>query len=145
MSTKARPAIVVGVDGSESSKDALRWAAGQALLTGAELHAVIAWRPPITYGYPADYTDVDFEADARKKLETVADEVLGPNPPVPVRIRVAEGHPAPVLIEAARGADLLVVGSHGHGMFAGMLLGSTSQHCVQHATTPVVVIRHTAG
>ena len=64
MTTQERPIIVVGVDGSEASKDALAWAAEQARVTSAELLAITAWRPPTTYGYPADYSDVDFEIDA---------------------------------------------------------------------------------
>ena len=136
-----RPVIVVGVDGSEASKQALVWAAGQARLTAAELHVIVAWRTPVTYGYPADYTDVDFAARARKELEKTVSDVLGADPAVPVVLQVAEGHPAHVLTDAAESAALLVVGSRGHGAFAGMLLGSTSQHCIAHAPTPVVVIR----
>jgi len=139
----ARHAVVVGIDGSAASKDALAWAARQARLTSAELHAVIAWWPPVTYGYLPDYSDADFESDARKVVEEVVDEVLGTDAAVAVTTQVVEGHPAPVLVDAAKEADLLVVGSRGHGAFAGMLLGSTSQHCVQHATTPAVVIRQT--
>jgi nucleotide-binding universal stress UspA family protein len=142
VTTQERPIIVVGVDGSAVSKDALAWAAGQARLSSAELLAITAWRPPVTYGYPLDYSDVDFESAARKKLEQIVEEVLGAEPSVAVVTRVAEGHPAQVLVDAAEGASLLVVGSRGLGAFAGMLLGSTSQHCVQHAPTPVVVIRH---
>jgi nucleotide-binding universal stress UspA family protein len=138
---ETRPVIVVGVDGSQPSKDALIWAAKQAELTGAELHAVIAWRWPPTYGYPVDYSDVDFAAQARKKLEEFVTDTLGPTPPVLVTIRVIEGHPAAVLIDASRSADLLVVGRHGHGAFTGMLLGSVSQQCVLHATCPVLVVR----
>jgi nucleotide-binding universal stress UspA family protein len=66
---------------------------------------------------------------------------LGIEPPVTVRATVAEGHPADVLVRAARGADLLVVGSRGHGGFAGSLLGSVSQYCVHHAACPVLVVR----
>jgi nucleotide-binding universal stress UspA family protein len=142
VTTQERSIIVVGVDGSEASKDALAWASGQAHLSSAELLAITAWRPPTTYGYPVGYSDVDFESEARKKLEQIVDEVLGSEPSVPVVTRVAKGHPAQVLIDAAEGASLLVVGSRGLGAFTGMLLGSTSQHCVQHAPTPVVVIRH---
>jgi nucleotide-binding universal stress UspA family protein len=141
MSSSSRP-VVVGVDGSEASKDALRWAVRHAQLTAAELHVVLAWRRPITYGIAPDYGEVDFEAAARSTLQQVIEEVLGAHPPVPVISVVAEGHPAQILIQAAKGADLLVVGHRGHGTFAGMLLGSTSQHCVHHASTPVVVIRH---
>ena len=136
-----RPVIVIGVDGSEPSKDALRWAAKQAELTGAELHAVTAWRFPPTYGYPVDYSDVDFAAQARKTLVEVVAETLGQTPPVPVTARVIEGHPAAVLIDASRSADLRVVGSRGRGAFTGILLGSVSQQCVLHATCPVLVVR----
>ena len=97
------------------------------------LHAVTAWRFPPTYGYPVDYSDVDFAAQARKTLEEVVAETLGQTPPVPATARVIEGHPAAVLIDASRSADLLVVGSRGRGAFSGMLLGSVSQQCALHA------------
>ncbi|HTZ07910.1 MAG TPA: universal stress protein, partial [Acidimicrobiales bacterium] len=75
-------------------------------------------------------------------LRDTVRQVLGENPEVPVRLVVREGHPAPVLIDEAGGADLLVVGSRGHGAFMGMVLGSVSEHCVSHAPCPVVVVRH---
>jgi len=137
----SRPIVVVGVDGSQASQDALRWAARHAELTGAELRAVMAWRPSIT-GVLPDYTEVPYEADARDALRKVVDEVLGTDQRVRVTTHVAKGHPAQVLVDAAHGADLLVVGSHGYGAFAGMLLGSVGQHCVQHATCSVLVARH---
>ncbi|HET9171261.1 MAG TPA: universal stress protein [Actinospica sp.] len=133
------PFIVVGVDGSASSRDALRWAARQARLTGAELHAVCAWDFPATYGWAPDYSDVDLAAQARKDLDATIAEVLGAAPAV---VRVERGHPAAVLVDSSLGADLLVVGSRGHGAFAGMLLGSVSQHCAQHALCPVLIVRH---
>lgn len=139
-----RPTIVVGVDGSGASADALRWAAGQAQLTGSRLHVICAWRRPVTYGIPADYSDMDFDNEARRKLDTVLDEVLGSDPMVGVDTQVAEGPAARILVEATPGADLLVVGSRGHGAFAEMLLGSTSQYCAQHASCPVVIVRHPA-
>ena len=129
--------IVAGVDGSPCGAEALRWAARQAKLTGSELHAVAVWRLPEIYGY----TPRDFEDDARNALESAIQEALGEAAPVQVVAEVVEGHPAGVLIEASRGAQLLVVGSHGRGAFTGMLLGSVSQHCVTHAHCPVVVVR----
>lgn len=134
--------IVVGVDGSEPSKDALRWAARQAELTGARLRAVAAWRQPLGYGIPVDYSDVDLEGNTRKGLEQTIEEVLGGPRTVEVITRVVQGHAHQVLVDEAKGAGLLVVGSHGHGTFTGMLLGSVSQFCVQHATCPVLVVRH---
>ncbi|MEU9247474.1 universal stress protein [Streptomyces sp. NPDC048385] len=135
------PLIVVGVDGSEASRAALRWAARQAELTGAQLRPVQAWRPPATYGMPVDFSDADFGKQARENLRATVEETLGEQPGVSVDLQVIEGHPAAVLTEAATCADLLVVGSHGHGAFAGMLLGSVSHHCVHHATCPVLVVR----
>lgn len=133
-----RPLIVVGVDGSESSRYALRWAARQAECAGAEIRAVMAWHLPEIYAYePRDY-----EAEARTLLDDVVEETLGSDPAVPVVTQVVAGDAAPVLIDASRDAELLVVGSHGHGGFRGMLLGSVSQHCVSHAHCSVVVARH---
>ena len=137
------PMIVVGVDGSESSKRALRWAADQAKLVGAELVVVTTWEYPPTLGWAPPYpSDFDPNEDARKALTETVNGVLGPDPGVVVRLTVTEGHPAFVLTEAAQGADLLVVGSRGHGAFAGMLLGSVSEYCAAHASCPVVVVRH---
>jgi len=129
--------VVVGVDGSPSSRVALRWAATQAALTSAELEAVIGWSYPMSYGFPV-IADVDWASSAQKIVETEVTEVLGEEP---VTVRVLEGHPARVLLDAADGADLLVVGSRGHGGFVGLLLGSVSEYVVTHATCPVVVVR----
>ena len=136
--------IVVGVDGSPSSMTALRWAILQAELTGCEVEAVIAWRLPSRYGFAA-VTDraTDFEGDARKVLVDALNEVSSVEPDVVIRSSVVEGHPAEVLVRAARGADMLVVGSRGHGGFTEAVLGSVSQYCVHHAPCPVLVIRGT--
>ncbi len=134
--------IVVGVDGSEPSTRALQWAAGQAKLIGAQLQVVTTWEFPPTLGWAPPYpSDFDPDKDARKALTETVDRVLGPDPEVTVQLTVTEGHPAFVLTEAARGAQLLVVGSRGHGAFAGMLLGSVSEYCASHAPCPVVVVR----
>jgi|SRR4051794_21236671 len=131
--------IVVGVDGSTASTDALRWAARQADLTGASLEAVTAWSYPTTYGFPV-IADVDWEKGALTVLDEAVDKALGRE--ADVTRRAVEGHAALVLTEAAQGAELLVVGSRGHGGFAGLLLGSVSEHVVTHAPCPVVVVRH---
>lgn len=134
--------IVVGVDGSESSIDALRWAADQARLTGASLEVVTTWEYPNSFGWaPAWPTDWDPGGDATKALAKVVEEVLGKSSDIAVRQVVLEGHPAPALVQAAEKADLLVVGSRGHGEFAGMLLGSVSEHCATHSPGPVVIVR----
>jgi nucleotide-binding universal stress UspA family protein len=130
--------IVVGVDGSGSSVQALRWAARQAQLAGATVHAVAAWEYPVHYGL-TPYRDLADEAG--KMLSTAVREALGAQPSVPVRKSVVAGHAAKALLDAADDAQLLVLGSHGRGGFAGALLGSVSQHCVQHSPCPVVIVR----
>ncbi|MHB8592874.1 MAG: universal stress protein [Acidimicrobiales bacterium] len=137
------PRIVVGVDGSDSSKEALRWAARQAKLTGAALEVVVTWEYPTSFGWAPPYpADLDLAADARHELDEDVASVLGEHPGIEVRTAVVEGHPAPTLLKMAATADLLVVGSRGHGGFAGLLLGSVGEYCVTHATCPVVVVRH---
>jgi len=140
------PRIVVGVDGSPSSIRALRWAADQARLTGARLQVLTAWEFPTSYGWVPPYPpDFDPSGDARRSLEEAVAEALGDHLGLEVELVVGEGHPAPLLLEAARGASLLVVGSRGHGGFAGMLLGSVSEHCVRHAPCPVMVVHDTGN
>jgi nucleotide-binding universal stress UspA family protein len=143
-SAERQPRIVVGVDGSEASRDALHWAAVQAGLVGGRLEVIMTWELPTTYGWAAPYPEgFDPEADTRRLLEDMVAAVRTDHPGVEVHTQVLEGHPAPVLIDAAGGAELLVVGSRGHGAFAGMLLGSVSEHCVSNSPCPVVVVRHT--
>jgi len=134
--------IVVGVDGSDSSKAALRWAIRQARLTGSPVDAVTAWRMPATYGLaPVGGEGIDFEGDARRALAAALNEVSGLDPDVPVHPLVTEGRAGEVLVRAAKGADLLVVGCRGHGEFASALLGSVSLYCALHAACPVLVLR----
>lgn len=138
----AVPRIVAGVDGSESSLQALEQAARYAELTGWALEVITTWALPITYGWsPQVPADWDPMADVTKELNKIVYQLRQAHPDVAVHPRVIEGHPAPVLIEASRGAELLVVGSRGHGEFTGMLLGSVGVHCVSHAHCPVLVIR----
>ena len=130
--------IVVVVDWSEPSKAALRWAIRQAELTGAEVEAVTTWwYPPGSRLAPTSDGLVDLEGDAGKTLVGALAEVSGVAPDVVVCPRVVEGYPAEVVVRAACGADLFVVGTQGHGRLAAALLGSVSQHRVQHAPCPV--------
>ncbi|NJC84685.1 universal stress protein [Planosporangium mesophilum] len=139
--------IVVGVDGSEPSKHALRWAVRQAELTGAWVDVINAWEvPPLAGVAPILEIGAESTALARAGEQTLAEsvaEVAGGLPPAPIRTRVVHGPPAVALLQAAEGADLLVLGCRGHGGFIGALLGSVSQYCVQHADCPVVVTRGT--
>jgi nucleotide-binding universal stress UspA family protein len=138
--------IVAAVDGSASSAAALRWAARRAELAGGSVDAVIAWQyPPDLSGYggapAAAIEDVDYAQLAEKVVADTIGQAVGPGNTVPVRPVVAEGCPAEVLIAAAAGADLLVVGSRGHSRLAGALLGSVSRYCTHHASCPVAVVR----
>ena len=133
--------IVVGVDGSAPSRAALAWAVGQAKLTGAEVEAVTAWEFPTTYGYPMTPLGVSWDDLAQQTAGAAIAEVTGQAQAVRITGQVLEGNAAQVLVKESAGADLLVVGSRGHGGFVEALLGSTGQHCVHHATCPVVVIR----
>ncbi len=138
--------IVVGVDGSPSSKAALRWAVRQAELTGASVEAVTAWHLPVVAGgvpfAPAGILDgTDFGEIAAKALSEAISQTVDAVSPVKISSTVTEGDAAHVLLEAADGADMLVVGSRGHGGFTGALLGSVSQHCAHHAHCPLVIVR----
>jgi nucleotide-binding universal stress UspA family protein len=136
------PRIVVGVDGSQPSKQALRWAIEQARLTGATVEAILTWEFPLGYGWGPVVEDVEtLVKGSEQVLADAITEVAGEFPAVTIHGQVIEGHPAYVLQQAAAGAQLLVLGSRGHGGFVGALLGSVSQYCVQHATCPVVIIR----
>lgn len=132
--------LVVGVDGSAGSAEALRWAARYATRMHATIDAVIAWRPPVTYGWAYETDEWHPEIDAEKTLTAQVDQVFGAQRPPNLRLVVREGHPAQVLIEASKGAALLVVGSRGHGGFVGLLLGSVSANCAERAPCPVVVV-----
>jgi nucleotide-binding universal stress UspA family protein len=140
--------IVVGVDASEGAKAALRFALEEAKLRRATLRVVHTWQ----FGYigvsgiegfsPVVGADL---GDVRRTAEVALDATLHDVAPDPngvvIERRVSEGSPATVLVDESRDADLLVVGSRGHGGFAGLLLGSVSQQCAHHAACPVVIVR----
>ena len=134
--------IVAGVDGSEQSRVALAWAYDEATHHGAALTVLTTWSPP---SMPMSPPEKDYEMQPRTTALGLLDELVAGleerSPAVDVHTAIEEGHAAEVLIERSREADLLVVGSRGHGGFAGMLLGSVSQHLVAHAHCPVVVVR----
>jgi nucleotide-binding universal stress UspA family protein len=133
--------IVVGVDGFESSKAALRWAIHQAKLTGAVVEAVTAWHIPAGTGWVPVPDMPDYQEDAFTILGEAIAEVAAVEPDVQVCPRVVEGRAEQVLVDAADGADLLVVGSRGHRGLAEALLGSVGQYCANHAACPVVIMR----
>ena len=137
--------VVVGVDGSAASRTALRWAVEEARLRNAEVVAVHAWWAIPDLEPAATLSDADWETirgeEASARVEEFIDETLeGVLRDVEITARTVQGVTATeALVEAARDADLLVVGSRGLGRFRGML-GSVSRGCLQHADCPVVVI-----
>ena len=138
--------VVVGVDGSPSSRAALRWAVRHAVLTGGMVEAVMAWQVPMilrTSAWAPIYVDETsgVEEDAQRTLDAVIRDEVEPADGQRVAARVVNGHPAEVLLDAASDADLLVIGNRGHGSLAGALLGSVSQYCVHHAHCPVLIMR----
>ncbi len=136
--------IVVGVDGSEGAKAALEFAFEEARLRGAEVEAVCAWRIPTVLfnaGWvPVPLDPAEYEQLAKTTLEQSLADAGAADSGVGVRAVTREGHAVDVLIEEARTADLLVVGSRGLGGFRGLLLGSVSHQCAQHAPCPVAIV-----
>ncbi|HUI03426.1 MAG TPA: universal stress protein [Acidimicrobiales bacterium] len=134
--------IVVGVDGSAVSKRALAWAAAEAKRTGAVVQVLMVWdNPQRDMWIPHVVPKGDPMALTRRVLHRTVEDVLGERPEVAVEAVALEGRVAHELLQAAKGADLLVVGNRGRGGFAGVVLGSVSLHCVSHAPCPVVVVR----
>ncbi|MEE4544664.1 universal stress protein [Streptomyces sp. V4-01] len=139
--------IVVGVDGSEPSLEALRWAGRQATLTGATLEAVMAWEAPGAYGWaglPGRPQDFDLEEPATQALNDALVAALPAEQVGTVSQVVVMGHPAQALLDRGQGAELIVVGVRGLGTFRAALLGSVSHTVTLHASCPVVVVRGAA-
>jgi nucleotide-binding universal stress UspA family protein len=140
--------IVVGVDGSEASLKALRFALQEAGSHHVQLKAVMAWNvPPLAHGavwsvpvYVDDYAKI-----AQTELDKSLADAGAADSGVAVTQLLRQGQPADILCAEAKGADLLVVGSRGLGGFRGLLLGSVSQQCANHAPCPVVIIPHESG
>jgi nucleotide-binding universal stress UspA family protein len=137
--------VVVGVDGSDASYGALHRAIAEAARREAQLDVVNAYgfhQYPSPYGPIVGVDPRQLEKSSKSLLdEMVASAFGGSGPPAAVELISASLTPAPALLESAKGADLLVVGSRGRASFRGLLLGSVSQQCVHHAPCPVVVVR----
>jgi nucleotide-binding universal stress UspA family protein len=141
MTSSETPRIVVGVDGSRSSHQALAWAAQEARLRGGRLQVVYCtfYRPELLQSYQgvASYEQGILDrAVARARALEPGVDVVGYRAGPP---------PARALVEASAGADLLVVGGRGLGGFPDLLLGSVSQQCAHHAHCPVAIVRGTGG
>ncbi|HEY4348197.1 MAG TPA: universal stress protein [Gaiellaceae bacterium] len=145
--------IVVGIDGSDASRAALRWAAAEARLRGVPVRAVHAWwaipwlsddAAPPSRGSAAGDWEATHDAEARTLIEAFIDATLGEATGRDVEVAAVSMQgvaAAAALLDASKDADLLVLGSRGRGGFAGLLLGSVSQQCVHHAHCPVVIVR----
>jgi len=145
MTTRRKRFIVVGTDGSEHAERALRFAADEAGRRGATVKVVTAWHVP-TAVYGAGYAPI-VAPSVEEATRHAAEEVAGAAAEMlrarglEVETSVRRAQAADALVEEADGADLLVVGSRGHGGFAGLLLGSVSQQCAHHAPCPTVIVR----
>jgi nucleotide-binding universal stress UspA family protein len=135
----AAPVIVVGVDGSPGSHDAVRWACGQARTTGSVVRAVASWRWPnyVTRVPPG----ADPAGDTTRALTESLEPIRAEFPDIKISEHVVQGPAGPSLLTQAEGAALLVVGARGRAAFPGMLLGSVAEYCVRHGPCPVVVVR----
>jgi nucleotide-binding universal stress UspA family protein len=144
--------IVVGVDGSDASHEALRWAADEARLRFAPLVAVHAWSfvPAQPIGDPGMLAmpagdlpgQLSAESDAaRIGLDQAVDEALGAEPGIEIERKLVEGDAGEAIVAESEGAVLVVVGSHGRSGLKAALLGSVSRHVVDHAKCPVVVVK----
>ncbi|MET8234592.1 universal stress protein [Micromonospora sp. NPDC005298] len=136
--------VVVGVDGSALSTEALGFAFEEASLRGTGLVAVHAWIIPVA---PSDLLPIGYDVDAlvAEEERELAEAVAGWSqryPDVPVRRHVAYGAPARMLVQESAAAQLTVVGARGRGALAGMLLGSVSHAVLHHAHSPVVIVRN---
>lgn len=134
--------IVVGVDGSPGSGEALRWAIDEARRRDAIVEVVHAWHYPyVDLSMVSAYAAID-PRELHAAAQDLVNRVIGEAHvgDVVVRGEVIEGPAAPALVECAKGADLLVVGSRGRGGFGGLLLGSVSQQVAHHAPCPLVIV-----
>ena len=133
--------IVVGIDGSESGAKALQWAIDYARCRPAVIDVVTAWTFPMVEGYAFTNTLSEVENDARALVKATMSHVAEEVPEIVVRGETADGEAGPVLVNAANGADLLVVGARGTSGLERLLQGSVSAYCAKRATCAVVVVR----
>ncbi|MGW4157605.1 universal stress protein [Micromonospora chersina] len=141
--------VVVGVDGSALSTEAIGFAFAEAAQRGADLVAVHAWLYPAPVG-PGDIVPLVYDPEQLRAEEerVLAEAVAGwaeRYPEVRVRRKLVAGAPAPVLVAESADAQLVVVGAHGRGSLGGLLLGSVSHAVLHHARSPLAIVRHRRG
>ncbi|WP_324787739.1 universal stress protein [Streptomyces sp. H51] len=137
--------VVVGVDGSEASLAALRWAGEQARSLHLEVVAVHAWEPAAERYAPyapasACPTAADQRDRAAQLLASCVREVFGPRVGPAVRAVLVQGPPARVLLQQARGARLLALGHEAHGQWERPAAGAVGRECLRYSTVPVVTV-----
>lgn len=142
--------IVVGIDQSECSRQALSWALEEARRWGADLEVIYAFGATTGWlgmgdavgaSVTENFAEDEVTDAARAVIDGEVDAVIGPSTDVTLILRTVPLHAGEALVEASTGADLVVVGTHGHGGIRSALLGSVSSYCVHHAHCPVVVVR----
>lgn len=139
MSTKHRPIVVVGVDGSPDSQKAVEWAEQYAVAVGAQLRLIAAWSWPVSYGQELHVDGCQPEAAADSTLEKAKASLSMADDDIEAHVR--KGAAPTILVDASRDASVLVVGRHSYSPIARALLGSVSSYCLQHATCPVAVVQ----
>ena len=137
---RSREPITVGVDGSDASIEALRRAARISSALDRPLRVATVWQYPLMFGTYVPDVNWSPEDDAHAILDAAIDDAFEIEPPRDLVRAVLRGTPAKVLIEESRHAEMLVLGSRGHGGFAGLLLGSVSAACAERAHCPVLII-----
>jgi nucleotide-binding universal stress UspA family protein len=142
--TAAAPAILVGIDGSESSIQALRHGRRLSEALGTPLEAIAVWQKAHSmYDFYQSESGWTPEKDVEKLLDDAVTAAFGDDRPEHLTLTVLQGVPARTLIRYSVGAEMLVLGSRGHGGFTGLLIGSVSSACVAHARCPVLIVPNT--
>lgn len=141
MRTDVENIIVVGIDGSEHSKSALRWAAKLAPLLNCTIFAVSIWQYPLMVGVEGMVTyEWEPDKEAQRVLDTTIDQVFGSHVPDGLSREIKQGNTTTELSELSKNATMLIVGKRGLGGFIGLLMGSVSRSVVEHAKCPVLVL-----
>jgi len=133
--------FVVGVDGSDGAAKALDWAIAEAVRFSASLQLLTAWTFPMALGYVFAETPGEMREHVQRIADMSVDHVAAVAPDIVVSATLREAEPGPALVDFSTGADLLVVGSRGHGDFRELLLGSVGTYCARHSHCPVVIVR----
>ena len=144
-STPTTARVIVGVDGSEASQQALLWAQFIAASTSSVIEAILVTPVAPPYAWAGAYWgaapgEVDPDATSEKVLTAIVDKAFGADRPQDLELSVVRGNAAEVLVQRSGSATMVVVGSRGHGGFAGLLLGSVSGAVAEHAACPVLVV-----